>query len=65
MDKNETKKNLKTLDVQLKNMFEIIMSKMDDNEVTEAMLSRKPLGGWSCASCQKNIVNMSGQLAEY
>jgi hypothetical protein len=22
------------------------------------MLSKKPLGGWSCASCEKNLSNM-------
>ena len=23
-----------------------------------AMLSKKPLGGWSCASCEKNLTNL-------
>lgn len=41
------------------------MSKMDEHDVNEAMLAKKPLGGWSCGSCQKNINNMSGQLAEF
>jgi len=26
------------------------------------MLAKKPLGGWSCASCEKNLVNLSGQI---
>lgn len=38
-----------------------MMNKMDENEINEAMLQKKPLGGWSCASCQKNLVNISGQ----
>ena len=42
-----------------------MVAKFDENDVNEAMLSKKPLGGWSCGSCQKNIINMSGQLAEY
>lgn len=24
----------------------------------DAMFAKKPLGGWSCASCEKNIVNL-------
>jgi len=28
------------------------------------MLAKKPLGGWSCASCEKNLINLSGQINE-
>jgi hypothetical protein len=31
----------------------------------DALISKKPLGGYSCASCEKNLVNMSGSKAEY
>ena len=31
----------------------------------EAMFAKKYLGGWSCASCEKNLGNMQGHLAEY
>lgn len=55
MDKNEIKKNVKVLDLQVKSMFEMIMNKFEENDITDAMFARKPLGGWSCASCQKNI----------
>jgi hypothetical protein len=24
----------------------------------DAMFAKKPLGGWSCASCEKNLVNL-------
>ncbi len=65
MDKVETKKALKTLETQIKNIFDMIISKMDENEVNEAMMAKKPLGGWSCGSCQKNIINMSSSLAEH
>jgi len=30
-----------------------------DNE-DDAMLSKKPLGGMSCASCERNLINLSG-----
>ena len=29
-------------------------------ENDDAMLSKKPLGGYSCASCEKKLVNISG-----
>ena len=29
------------------------------------MFTRKPLGGNSCASCEKNITNLQGKMAEY
>lgn len=31
----------------------------------EAMFAKKPLGGWSCASCEKNLINLHGQIADY
>lgn len=29
------------------------------------MFSKKPLQGWSCASCDKDIMNMYGNKSEY
>mmetsp|Transcript_30762 Transcript_30762/g.27213 ORF Transcript_30762/g.27213 Transcript_30762/m.27213 type:complete len:92 (+) Transcript_30762:384-659(+) len=55
-DKAETNENLQLLDKQLKNLFEIVISKEKQveketkgNEIIDPMLSRKPLGGSSCA----------------
>jgi len=31
----------------------------------EAMFAKKPLGGWSCASCEKNLINLHGHIADY
>ena len=31
----------------------------------DAMFTKKPLGGVSCASCEKNITNLSGHVAEF
>ncbi len=31
----------------------------------DAMFTKKPLGGTSCASCAKDITNLQGQMAEY
>jgi hypothetical protein len=47
----------------MKNLYDLLMSikpgntNMHDNE-DDAMFAKKPLGGWSCASCEKNIVNL-------
>lgn len=72
-DKAETTENLQILDKQIKNLFELVMSKerhveieAKSKEEDEAMLSRKPLGGVSCASCSKKLVNLCNvQAAEY
>ncbi|CDW74029.1 UNKNOWN [Stylonychia lemnae] len=65
MDRKETKKTLKQFEQQLEHLLELVVHKVDEFEVNEAMLAKKPLGGWSCASCQKNIQNLSGHLADY
>ncbi len=36
----------------------------NDNE-EDAMFTKKPLGGMSCASCEKNIINLHGIKADY
>lgn len=34
-------------------------------EEEDAMFAKRPLQGWSCASCDKDIVNLSGKPADY
>jgi hypothetical protein len=66
-DKNETKKALKLLERQLKNLYDLFMSKGgagNENE-DDAMFTKKPLGGMSCASCEKDIINLQGKKADY
>ena len=46
---------IKNLHQYVKNKFSIA------EEADEAMLSKKPLGGYSCASCEKQIRNLSLQ----
>lgn len=29
------------------------------------MVAKKPLGGYSCVSCEKNLVNVEGRHADY
>ncbi len=31
----------------------------------DAMFAKRPLLGWSCASCDKDITNLSGRPADY
>lgn len=31
----------------------------------DAMFTKKPLGGISCASCERNITNLAGVMADY
>jgi hypothetical protein len=50
----------------MKSIFELLMSKGGAKESEEdAMFTKKPLGGLSCASCERNITNLSGQMADY
>jgi hypothetical protein len=35
------------------------------NEIDDAMIAKKPLGGWSCASCEKKLEKLSGRLASH
>ena len=65
MNKTDTKKTFKTLEKQIKNLFEIVISRFEEQDVSDAMITKKPLGGISCASCQKNITNLASAIAEY
>jgi len=56
--KSDTKKALKMLEKQLKNLLDIFMSKSNNPDEENAMFSKKPLGGFSCASCEKNLINL-------
>ena len=65
-DKNDTRKALKLLEKNLKNMYDLFMSKggTQENE-DDAMFTKKPLGGTSCASCAKDIIDMYGKKVDY
>lgn len=52
-DKNETAKNLKFLDQQIKNLLEIYLKFKEKGE--NWLLAKKPLEGHSCASCEHFI----------
>jgi hypothetical protein len=64
-DKADTKKALKLLERQIKNLYELIMNRQGGNDENDAMFSKKPLGGLSCASCEKDLINMSAKKVEF
>jgi hypothetical protein len=64
-DKADTKKALKLLERQIKNLYELIMNRQGGNDENDAMFSKKPLGGLSCVSCEKDLINMSAKKVEF
>ena len=66
-DKNDTKKALKLLERQLKNLYDVFLSRAGGGHENEddAMFTKKPLGGMSCASCEKDIVNLYGKKVDF
>ena len=64
-DKNDTRKAIKLLEKNLKNMYDLFMTKGGNDNEDDAMFTKKPLGGTSCASCAKDVVDMYGKRVEY
>ena len=65
-DKGDTRKALKIHEKQFQNLYNLIMSKGGGGENEEdAMFSKKPLGGLSCASCEKVLIDMYGRRVEF
>ena len=64
-DKADTRKALKIHEKQFQNLYNLIMSKGGHENEEDAMFSKKPLGGLSCASCEKGLVDMHGKRVEF
>ena len=64
-DKAETKKALKLLERQLKNLYDLFMTKGVNPTDEDAMFNKKHLCGYSCASCEKDLVNLYGKKVEF
>lgn len=56
-DKNETNKNLKYLDANIKQLLEASLKKVEKGE--NWLLAKKPFGGNSCASCEAYIGDLN------
>lgn len=61
-DKNDTRKALKYLERMIRDYLEGVKMKAEGDD---AMFAKKPLGGWSCASCETNLETLIGRRAEY
>ena len=64
-DKADTRKALKIHEKQFQNLYNLIMSKGGGENEEDAMFSKKPLGGLSCASCEKGLIDMHGKRVEF
>lgn len=51
--RSEVNKNFKALELQIKQVYELVIKKDENKE--NWMLAKKPLGGFSCASCESYI----------
>jgi len=52
-DKNETTKNIKYLDTQIKHIIEVYIKKMEKGD--NWLIAKKPVNGHVCASCESYI----------
>lgn len=66
-DKGDVRKNLKMLEKQLQNLYNVVMNRVggEGQNEEDAMFSKKPLKGLSCASCEKGLENMYGKRVEF
>lgn len=55
-DKNEMAKSLKYLDAQLKHIIDFYIKRQE--KADNWLLAKKPIGGFSCASCEAYIGNL-------
>lgn len=62
-DKTDTKKALKYLERLIREIYESPTKERREGE--DAMFAKKPLGGWSCASCEKQLEKLAGKVAGY
>jgi hypothetical protein len=52
-DKNDTQKNVKYLDSQIKYIIDVYIKKMEKGD--NWLLAKKPVNGYNCASCESYI----------
>lgn len=64
-DKRDTNKAIRLLERNLKNMYDLFITRDDpNNEPDDAMLARKHYG-FTCMSCEKNLINLEGRKADF
>lgn len=64
-DKRETNKAIRLLERNLKNMYDLFISKDEGmGDADDAMLAKKHFG-FTCMSCEKNLINLEGKKADF
>jgi len=46
-------------------MYDLFMNKQGHDNEDDAMFTKKPLGGTSCASCAKDVIDLHGKRVDY
>ena len=62
-DKIETNKNIKYLDSQIRHIIDFYIKKSD--KVDSWLIAKKPLGGYSCASCESYLGELKNNTKEF
>ena len=66
VDKNEMKKALRSFELQMKKLAVAMQNQKSVSPQREdAILAKKPLQGWSCGSCEKTLINLGGDPADF
>ena len=67
-DKNECLKNFKHIEEQLKKILFLLKKKNEqniDNDNNNWLLAKKPINGYSCASCESYLGDLSNDIKKY
>ena len=67
-DKNECMKNFKHIEEQLKKILYLLKKRNEQNMEGDAnnwLLAKKPINGYSCASCESYIGDLSSDIKKY
>lgn len=64
-NKDDVTKRFAQLSKKLRELMELLAKQGAAPTEDDAMFSKKHLGPLACASCEKNLVNMYGQAADY
>ena len=66
-DKNECLKNFKHIEEQLKKILNILKRKSEQNQEGDGnwLLAKKPINGYSCASCESYIGELNNNIKKY
>ena len=64
-DRNEMLRSLKKLEKRIELLEEMLHKETVAESADNALLAKRPLGGWSCASCQKDLINIEGMRVPY